>query len=425
MVDRRTFLAGTAAAGLAALAGCSGPLRPTVKVAVPWSGTELEAFRAVLRGLEPLDYRTVPVPLGDDVATVFGQHPANRPDVVLVPQPGLVDVNRGQLASLPEPANWPYGDLWHPMLVRDGRLYGIPFKITHKSVVWYRRSVLEQCGLSEPRLWSEWLEVNESLASCGIAPLAVAGADGWAVTDFFENVLAGYAPDAYRMLSSGSASLHEPPQVRTALARLGEMWAADGALYGGVAGSLTRQFADAVVQVFVHRRAAMVVAPDFAELVIREFVDDTSDVGVFLFPAIDDAGLAPATRPLVVGGDVAVVVSKDDTANAHDLVNRLAATNAPDRWITEFGGFLAANQDARPPYSEQLCGLASDIRQADERGAGNVQFDLSDRLGAIGGSGGLGRALQDFLERVGGRGAGVDVDREAARVVDELAGMEG
>ena len=416
MVDRRTFLAGSVA-GFAALAGCSGLTRPAVKVAVPWSGTELEAFRSVLRGLEPLGYRPVPVPLGDDIATVFDQHPANRPDVVLVPQPGLVAAKGEQLAPLAEPPSWPYGDVWDPLLrLEDGKLYGIPFKVTHKSVVWYRKSVFQACGLSVPERWSEWRAVNESLVKCGVVPLALAGADGWALTDFFENVLAGHAPEVYQTIALGDAPLYEPPQVRTALAGLGDMWAAEGALLGGVAGSLARQFADAVVQVFVHKRAAMVVAPDFAESVIGEFVDDMSDIGVFLFPAVEGADHRTGPRPLVVGGDVAVVVSKDNTENAHDLVNRLGTKNAPDRWITDFGGFLAANLDARPQYSEQLTVLANDIRDRD------VVFDLSDRLGAIGGSGEFGSALQDFLERVGGRGADVDMKREAKRVVDELAG---
>ncbi|MGH3994981.1 MAG: extracellular solute-binding protein, partial [Pseudonocardiaceae bacterium] len=190
MLDRRTFLAGSASAGLAAVAavtGCSGGgllgLGDTVKVAVAWSGTELNAFRAVLDALELRDYRVELIPLGDDIATAFAQHTSRRPDVILLPQPGLVATHLDMLAPLPDTIAtepWPYSEVWKPLLFHgsgsDKRLYGLPFKVTHKSVVWYRKSVFASHGLVSPQRWSEWLALNDALIDGGVVPLALAGA---------------------------------------------------------------------------------------------------------------------------------------------------------------------------------------------------------------------------------------------------------
>lgn len=429
MPDRRTFL--TAALGAAAgcaVAGCSGlpgalGFGDTVKVAVTWSGTELHAFRTVLDGLG-VGYELIP--LGDDIATALDSPAARRPDVVLLPQPGLVTSHEGELVPLPDDVARQYAPRWQRLLLGEDRLdeplYGLPFKIAHKSAVWYRKSVFGE--LDPPRTWSEWLSHNDAIAGRGVAPLALAGADGWCLTDFFENVLLGCDPDAYdRLAGSDRPRLSAEPAVADALRLLGQMWAADGVLAGGLRRSMVQQFADAVVQVFGHRKAAMVVAPDFAEPVVNQFADDPSDVGVFTFPEVDAGHGGRATaprRPLIVGGDLAVL-PRPASARAEDLVRRLAGARAAQPWISRFGGFLSANP-AIPElgYSPALRELAADLAGR----AGELRFDLSDRLGPLGGPAGLWRVLQDFLARVGG-GDGADVAGAVEHALSRLRDLEG
>jgi len=431
MVSRRAFL-GAAGVLAATASGCSGVLGlgPTVRVAVSWSGGELQAFRSVLDALGIRDYDYQLIPLGDDISTAFGPRAAQRPDVVMLPQPGLVGRYLEDLEPLPEgtiPDTSPYGEVWDGLL-RPGNSpwYGLPFKIAHKSTVWYRKSVFEANDLTPPTLWSDWLELNKILSSRRIAPLALAGADGWMLTDFFENVLLGCAPDAYEKLALAGAEPKLSDEsavaaVEQALRLLGRMWAAPGTLAGGVTSSLVQQFSDAVVEVFGYRRAAMVVAPDFAEPVVRRFAADPGDIGVFTFPAVDGDSVDPApgsAPPVVVGGDVAVLTTPAGE-QARDLVQRLAGQRAALPWIGR-GGFLAADERVLvDQYSAELEPLARQLAGD----TASIRFDLSDQLGPLGGSERLWRVLQDFLFQVGGSGENVvSHAREAVRRLREFEG---
>lgn len=172
-----TLLPATGAVGLAA--GCVGTagvlsLRPTVRVAVSWSAGELEAFRRVLDNLRSPEYTVEVVPLGDNIAAALGTRTTGRPDVVLLPRPGLVADHLEDLEPLAEP--WPYAGIWNDLLFHRGQPYGLPFKIAHKSAVWYRTDIFAEYGLEPPRSWSEWRELNARLIRSGKprSPSAVA-----------------------------------------------------------------------------------------------------------------------------------------------------------------------------------------------------------------------------------------------------------
>ncbi|HEU0089347.1 MAG TPA: ABC transporter substrate-binding protein [Pseudonocardiaceae bacterium] len=411
MPSRRAFLA--AAALTAATSGCAGPadallgVGPVVRVAVSWSAAELEAFRAVLDSLD-VGYRVDLIPLGDEIATAFGSRTAHRPDVVMLPRPGLVRTHLRELDPLPDdllPQPWPYAEVWRPMLCHAGRWYGLPFKSAHKSTVWYRRSVFDDHGLPPPQGWREWLALNRTLSERGVTPLALPGADGWMLTDFFENVLLGYAPDAYdRLTGPGPVSLSDEPAVSQALGLLGQMWASTGSA-DGVQRALVQQFSDAVVEVFGYQRAAMVVAPDFAEPLVRDFA--RGDFEIFTFPTVDEAPATPGHRSgplrLLIGGDVAVVRA-GSIPEARDLVIRLTDPQAALPWIRDYHGFLAPNKDT--PYRDYTPEARKLAGQLSANGPA-LRFDLSDQLGPLGE--GLGTVLQGFLAQVGGRGDRADL----------------
>jgi alpha-glucoside transport system substrate-binding protein len=400
------------------VAGCSGTpdvlgLRRSVRIAVSWSGSELRAFHSVLDGLGRLDYPVEVVPLGDDISTAFGRRSTRRPDIVMLPQPGLVTRHLRDLEPIPDDlvGRGPTR-LWDELLVHNGTTYGLAFKTAHKSAIWYRPSVFRQVGAQPPKLWTDWLDLNRSLSLAGIPPLALGGGDGWVLTDFLENVLLGTSPSTYRALSTASQPRPSlQPQVATALRLLGIMWSAPGTLAGGVERSLVQQFPDAIVEVFGHRRAAMVLASDFAEPVVRSFAADPADIGLFTFPPMNPG----AAAPVVVGGDV-MVLPRPTTNDAKDLVRRLAAPTAADPWIAA-GGFLADGRAAG--YSPELTRLADQLAAPRTL----LQFDLSDRLGRLGDINGLWRVLTDFLVRIGDRGSDV-VPQAVEAAMDELRKAE-
>ncbi|REF34910.1 carbohydrate ABC transporter substrate-binding protein (CUT1 family) [Thermasporomyces composti] len=429
---RRAVLAGLLSVSVP-LPACSaaGALladRPTVRVAVTWSAAELSLFRRVIDDLRRLPgemaYDVDILPYGDDISAALATRGAGRPDVVLLPRPGLVAEHLDALAPLPA-ESWPapdtYPPVWRSLLFHrhpqtgEQVPYGLPFKVAHKSLVWYRPCQFERLGLQPPQTWSDWLALNTELSRQGIPALALGGGDGWMLTDFFENVLLGHSPCTYDALSGPAPRPWHVPAVREAFRSLGQMWSTPGVVAGGVRRALVQQFSDAVLEVFRYHRAAMVVAPDFAWPIIERFGIDPdgcdNPVGTFAFP--------PPRRgqpPLVAGGDV-VVLTRPARPEARDLLTRLVDSRAVTSWIRA-GGFVSP--DLTVPERLYPPDMRPVVRQLVNE---PFRFDLSDQIGAVGGQEGLWRVLQQFLTRVGDRDTAA-VDVAADEAVAQLLALE-
>ncbi|WP_280400305.1 ABC transporter substrate-binding protein [Nocardia carnea] len=415
MTTRRTVL--RTAAALPLLAACSPDVLlgapGSVRIAVSWSGPELAAFRSVLAAArlpEPVEV----VPLGDEIYTALTARGRSAPDIVMLPQAGLVRhlVMEGRLRAVPEElwfdAQGPrYGEQWRRLCFHNSRPYGVPFKASGKSLVWYDREALADLRAGDPASWTllDWATQVRRFAGTGRRFLAVGAADGWVLTDLFENLLLAESPAVYDMLGSGRRDW-DNPAVRTTFTRLGELWGVREGLPGGVATALVRQFADAVRDVFEYRRALAVAAPDFAEPVVRDALRRAgrpeSAAGVVPFPAV----AADRPGPRIIGGDV-MVLTAAAAARAGEVVRALADPQAPLPWIHGIGGFLGPNTRTRARYSPWVADSAAALPTWPE-------FDLSDRIGVVGGRDGLWRVLTEFLITVGDRGGDVRAATDTA-----------
>ncbi len=427
-VGRRTVLrAGALAAAGPLLAAC-GVMDNllavnTVRVAVSWSDAELAAFQSVLDGFRSqFPYEVDVIPLGDDIADALSSQVNGRPDVVMLPRPGLVTENLARLDPLPAgvwnddalSSEW-RGLVWQPGRSPDGRLvpYGLPFKVANESALWYRADLFDALHLSPPTTWSAWLRLNDTLIRHGIAPLAIGGGDGWPLATFFANVLRGCYPDTYQLLAQPNPpiDLWGGREFNQALRLFGGMLSVAGALSGGVDRTLAQQYPDSVVEVFGYHNAAMVMSADFAAPAIDEFRRPPARVGVVPFPVIDGIGADRAgpgdgdlvvgatsfatSHPLLIGADIAVLL-RPVSAGAAALVGWLAGPDAPLPWITRHGGFIAANRQTPPEfYTPLVQPLVDQVRTSP------LAFALSDELGSLGGSGALFGVLEDFLRTVG------------------------
>lgn len=396
-MSRRAVLRGAGLAGVSAVAGtgCSSSGRAT-QVAVVWSDGELDEFRAVLRGYPaPVEV----VSAGDDIdAFLRARHLAGTsPDVAILSRPGLVAeyARRDWLAPLSEDLAAPFRPEWSDMLRSDGHLYGAWVKAAFKSLFWYLPSTVD----SVPQTWDDLVSLVRRMgqaAGSGPAPLAIGAADGWVLTDWLENVLTCVAPSGfYDALARGEARWTEPP-VTDSLHLLAELWALPGAFIGGPDRALLTQWDESVVEVTTGR-AALVFEADFAQGYAASFGQPGLPAArTFRFPSVG------GVRPLVVGGDAAVVLH--GSRRGEDLIRYLVEPHAFDPWIAA-GGYLSPNRAVLPdrypdgPQRE----LAAEMNDAPV-----LRFDLSDRLiGSFGGADGVGiwHILQDFFRAVTARGA--------------------
>jgi ABC-type glycerol-3-phosphate transport system substrate-binding protein len=390
----RAGLSAAAAAGLpTAAAGCSAADRPT-QVAVIWSGQELALFHEVLRGYPgPLEVLSA----GDDIdAFLSARHRAGTsPDVAIVSRPGLITdyARRGWLAELPEDLAAPFPAGWRDLLRVDGRLYGAWVKAAFKSLFWYLPSIMD----SRPQTWDALVDQVTRIGAAALsgrgapAPLAIGAADGWVLTDWFENVLAAVAPAGfYESLARGEPGWTDPA-VRDSLDLLAQLWSRPGAFVGGPGRALLTQFEESVIQM-TSGRAAMVFEADFVQAVVDQFQESGVPAPqTFRFPVV--AGVLP----LVVGGDAAVVLR--GSPRGETLLRYLTGAYTFDPWIRA-GGYLSPNLGVSTDRYPD--GLARDLA-TEMRDGPLLRFDLSDRLtGSFGGADGVGmwQILQDFFQAV-------------------------
>ncbi|MBB5122670.1 sugar ABC transporter substrate-binding protein [Streptomyces eurocidicus] len=377
-----------------------------LKVTAVWTGAEQKGFTKVLDEFSRRTGAEVAfVPSGDDMSSFVGSKVAggDPPDVAMLQQPGVLRefARKGWLKPLGDEAraelakNFPKG--WQDLGSDEGKRYGVYFKVSNKSLVWYNTKVFGGAGAKEPRTWAEFLSTAQLIADYGIPPVSVAGADGWTLTDWFENVYLSQAgPEKYDLLARHGIPWTDP-SVKDALTALGKLFGGPGLLADGNDGALQTQFPTSVTQTFSggeEPRAAMVFEGDFAAaniLATRAAIG--KDAKVFPFPAVG------AKPPVVTGGDVGVALKDGPAAQA--LLTFLASADAARVWAAE-GGFLSANKNLDPAAypDDVLRSIAKALVSAGD----DFRFDMSDLAPAsFGGKPGQGewKHLQDFLKNPG------------------------
>lgn len=369
-----------------------------IEVAGVWTGAEQATFRAVLDAFEARTGAQVHYTSGgDDLPALLNSRLAggSPPDVALISQPSVVAhlARRGALVELTGEAaaevEANFAPFWRELGTVDGHLYGVMYKVAHKSVVWYRPDAFGEAGVPRPRTWPEFVSVTRTLADAGVGTMAVPGADGWVLTDWFENVYLRVAgPRRYDQLAAHEIPWTHPSVV-SALAVLGDYWGADRAVQDG---AHELKFVQAVADVFGSRpTSAMLYEADFVAVEINRL--ETVAVGegarFFAWPSID--GSPPA---VIVAGDQAVALTADPAAAA--LVAYLATAEAAEIAAAE-GGFLSVNErlDTATYPDATTRALAESLAAAEV-----VRFDLSDLTPPAFGAGTnarMWRLLQDYL----------------------------
>ena len=404
--------------------GGGGEVSGDVRVAGVWTGQEAESFRAVLDGFteENPDVNVEYDAAGDELPTVLSTavEGGNPPDLAAIPQPGLIAdfVQQGALqpidfASDTLEENFSEGTL--DIATFDGQRYGVLFKAANKSTVWYNVPLFEQAGVEPPATFDELLQAAETLNASGTPAYSIGAADGWTMTDLFENIyIRQSGPEMYDQLSD-----HEIPwtdqSVKDALATMAEILGDEDNIAGGTSGALETDFPTSVQQAFKEDpEAAMVIEGDFvgSEIGNSTNAQPETDFNVFDFPSVDDS------EPAVVGGGDTIVMFSDSPA-AQALIEYLATPEAGEIWA-ERGGFSSANQGVDPAvYPDELTRTtASAIAEAE-----TFRFDMSDlqpaRFGGTVGQG-LWKLFQDFVRNPDNvDGIAQQMERAAARAFGE------
>jgi len=375
-----------------------------VSIVGVWTGDEEKSFNAVLDGFKKAnpDINVSYKSTGDNTPTVLATAVAggNPPDLAAVSQPGLVSdfQKKGALKNIDYAKaaltnNYP-ADI-AKIGVIGGHVYGFLIKGANKSTVWYNVAAFKNAGVSHVGTWAQFLKAAKTLKASGTPAFSVGGADGWTLTDLFENIYLRQAgPAKYDLLSKHKIKWTDPSVV-TALKTMGAVLQSSN-MAGGTSGALQTDFPTSVSNVFATApKAAMVIEGDFVPGVVasKNPLKPVSGYNVFPFPVI-----GTSTNYVEGGGDM--LMAFKDTPAIRALVQYLATGEAQTIWAKRGGYTAPAKTVAASAYPDAITRTtASAVGKAKV-----FRFDLSDlQPASFGGTVGQGefKIFQDFLKKPG------------------------
>jgi alpha-glucoside transport system substrate-binding protein len=341
-------------------------------------------------------------PVGNNLPTVLatavaGGHP---PDMADIAQPGTVAqfAKQGKLkpisyASSVMSAN--FAPAWKQLGTYSGKFYALPFKAANKSVVWYSPPIFKTAGVSPPKTFSQLLTDAKTIHASGTPAYSIGGADGWTLTDMFENIyLRTFGAAKYNALSKHQIKWTDP-SVATALKSMAKIVGDTSNVYGGTSGALQYGFNQSVTNAFASPpKAAMVFEADFVGGVISSSTKAKANTGfnTFTWPSITPGPNASAVE---IAGDLFVTFRDNPAIEA--FVKFLATGPAAEAWAKQ-GGFGTGNKNVPASiYPDPI----TKATEAPISQAKSVVFDMSDEqppaFGATTGQGEWG-IFQDFLK---------------------------
>jgi alpha-glucoside transport system substrate-binding protein len=367
-----------------------------------WTGPEQKAFQKVIDGFTA-QYPNVDVKYtsgGDNLATVLSTavKGGNPPSMAFVGQPGLMQefVKQGALKPIEYARDVVEQNFTKDIVDLgsvDGKLYGFVFKGANKSTVWYNVKAFQDAGIQPPQTWDELLQDAKTLKASGVPAYSIGGADGWTLTDLFENIyLRTAGPDKYDQLSKHEIPWTDP-SVKTALDEMAKVFSDTSNIAGGTSGALQADFPKSVTQVFSDPpKAAMVFEGDFVqgEILASTKAQPGTDFNQFPFP-----GPQAGDKSVVTAGDTLITFRDDPATRA--FVEYLATAQAAEIWA-KIGGYSSPNKNVNTDVYEDPILRATATALAD---AETFRFDMSDLApAAFGGTVGQGewKILQDFLK---------------------------
>lgn len=394
-------------------AGDSGSEAGTVTILGVVIGEQQEKLEAALAPFEEETGIDVIYEGTDAFATLLPVRvdSGNAPDVAMFPQPGLMaDLAREGLLvpinSFMDEATLSdaYSQDWIDLATVEGDPYGIWYRASVKSLVWYSPKAFEAAGYTVPTTWDEMMALTQQIVDDGGTPWCLGmesgDATGWVGTDWVEDIMLRTAgPEVYDQWITHEIPF-DAPEVKAAFEKFGEIVLNPDYVVGGPVGVISTPFGDAPNGLFsdppgcyMHRQA------NFIATFFPEDVQVGEDVTVFPLPGINpDFGL-----PVLVAGDVFAVFN--DTPEAQALIQYLATAQPHEIWAG-LGGYISPHQQVGlDVYPDETTRKQAEILANAEI----VRFDGSDMMPGAVGTGTFWTGMTNYV-------GGTDVDTVLADI---------
>lgn len=326
----------------------------------------------------------------------------NPPDIALFPQPGLVDdlARQGKLKPLDNVLDISkLRDGMVPGLLDtttvDNKLYGVPFDISVKSLVWYPPQPFQQAGYQIPKTFEDFTALVDKVRADGNTPLCLGvesgSGTGWAATDWLEDlVLRTGGPDVYDKWISHQIAF-DSPEIKQAASLLQQLALTPGNVAGGNKAIVSTKWSDAINPMLNKPKPGCWLDKmgSFQANSLPAGTKPGTDVNVFYFPAMATGGYQG--RPVEGGGDIAGLFT--DNPAAKQLMQYLATADSGKPWASQ-GGFLS------PWKTFDAANYADDLTRQESKiitDATAFRFDASDAMPAAVGTGSFFQQMTAWL----------------------------
>ncbi|MDB6452587.1 ABC transporter substrate-binding protein [Falsirhodobacter sp. 20TX0035] len=369
----------------------------SVTIAGPWTAEDEVTFRRVFEYFEAATGATVNYAGSDsfEQQIVIDTSAGSPPDIAVFPQPGLARglAAQGKLAPLPADTgdwlreNYAAGDSWVELVTFPGsdgqsHVYGFPYKIDVKSLVFYSPENFAALGYEVPRTMEDLKALTERIAADGGTPWCIglgAGATtGWPATDWVEDMMLRiHPPEVYDQWVTHQIPFDDP-RVVEAIDEFGWFAKTDAFVDGGAGGVGWIDHRDSPTGLFsIPPRCFLMHQASFIGSFFPPGTEFGTDVDFFYMPPYASR---PELGSPVLGAGTTFSLTRD-TPVAQAFLEFLRTPLAHEVWMAQTG-FLTplktANLDA---YGDPtLRGMGEILVNAD-----TFRFDASDLMpGAIG-----------------------------------------
>ena len=388
--------------GAGTTAGTTGAEKVSGSVSVMgiWVGEEQKSFQAVIDGFKKIqpDVTVKYNPVGDNLPTVLSTavQGGNPPDLAAIAQVGLLSqfAKAGKLKPLDSAKDEVVANFGQSVVdtgTVDGAFYGLLWKANNSSTVWYNVKAFDDAGVEPPATWDDLTKDAGTIKASGLPAYSIAGADGWTLTDLFENIYMRTAgPEKYDQLSRHEIKWTDP-SVKEALTEMAKVYSDGDNIAGGTTGALQTDFPTSVSNVFAATpKASMVIEADFVPGVVKTTLKPETGYNFFKFPSVNDSPDSVVTK-----GNL--IIAFRETPAVKAFLQYLVSPESAEIWVKR-GGFATPNKNVPgASYPDPLLRETSEAMTSSQ----NLRFDLSDLQPSSFGSTvgqGLWKLFQDFIK---------------------------
>ena len=258
----------------------------------------------------------------------------------------------------------------------DGRVWGLPYQVSNKSLIWYPVPEFADAGYEVPQSWTELEALVSQLQDDGRTPWCHGEANpsgtgtGWPGTDWIEEILLQTAgQDTYDAWVAGDLAFTDPA-VRDAFERFDELVLGPGRVWSGRHAASELLFSEASPHLLGTPDCWLLHQASYA------FGDEEDRRQVAAFP-VPPLGNEAGHRVLVGGGYMVAMADRPEVRRALEYITGAGWAEA---YATAGQWTFSLHRDVDTSlYPDDARLVAEALRGAVARG-GDVRFDGSDLM---------------------------------------------